>query len=292
MMLAKGELPVEQYDVGMIKALQAKELEMAKYFVEFCRQHGLLCYFCGGGCIGTIRHKGFIPWDDDLDFFMPREDYERLRTEWSDTEQYALRYPTKTDNDHNIFITLRDKTTTMIKTYQTEFDIPHGVTIDIFPLDGCPDGKRKRKMQLFWGLVYQLYCAQMVPTNHGKKIEKVGKILLGVVRSPAGRYRIWRHAEKKMSRYPIAECRYITEICAGPRYMRLQYPKEYFESALLKDFEDTKMPVPVGYDGYLKMAFGNYMELPPEEQRVPSHDAFIDLDKPYTAYKGIKYCVK
>ena len=61
-----------------LKAIQARSLEMAEYFVGFCKEHDLLCYLCGGGAIGALRNKGFIPWDDDLDFFMPRKDYEKL----------------------------------------------------------------------------------------------------------------------------------------------------------------------------------------------------------------------
>lgn len=282
---------MNQFDAEKIKKLQALELEMAKMFVDYCQSNSLLVYFCGGGCIGAVRHHGFIPWDDDLDFFMPRKDYEKLKKIWTDTEQFTLRYPTATDNDHNIFMTLRDKHTTMIKTYQEDYDIPHGVALDIFPLDGCPSGIRRKK-QLFWALVYQLFCAQMIPENHGNAVRMIGKTALGLFRTKGLRYRIWMHAEKKMSRYSIDDCRYITELCAGPKYMRNEYPKELFKEAVMFEFEQYMMPIPAGYDGYLKQAFGDYMKLPPEEQRLPSHDAYIDLTKPYTVYKGIKYCRK
>lgn len=285
------EYIMQNYDKDLIKAIQNIDLEIALFFVDFCKSHDLLCYMCGGGCIGAVRHHGFIPWDDDLDFFLPRKDYEKLKQLWKDTEKYALRFPTKEDNDHNIFITLRDKTTTMIKYYQVNYDIPHGIAIDIFPLDGCPSGRLARKKQLFWALIYQLYGAQMVPKNHGKLVEGTGKALLKVVQSSSARYKIWKHAEKKMSKHSIEDSSFITELCAGPRYMHLEYPKELFEEALLADFEDTKLPIPIGYDGYLKMAFGNYMELPPEEMRIPSHEAFIDVTRPYTEYKGVKYCI-
>ena len=76
--------------MSSLKEIQNKSLEMAEYFVEFCREHGLLCYLCGGGAIGGLRNKGFIPWDDDLDFFMPRKDYEKLPELWKKyaKEQY------------------------------------------------------------------------------------------------------------------------------------------------------------------------------------------------------------
>lgn len=65
-----------------LRELQNKSLEIALYFKDFCNEHGLLFYMCGGCCIGSLRHKGFIPWDDDVDVFMPRDDYEKLKELW------------------------------------------------------------------------------------------------------------------------------------------------------------------------------------------------------------------
>ena len=277
---------MQVYNDELLKAVQNKNLEMAKFFVDFCERNHLLTYFCGGGCIGAVRHHGFIPWDDDLDFFLPRGDYEKLQKIWKDTEKYVLLFPSKTYNDHSMYITLRDKTTTMIKPIQVGMDIPHGISIDIFPLDGYPRTKIQRKIQLLWALVFQLYCAQIVPKNHGGITKTIGKIGLFLIKSPKARYKIWKTAEKHMSRYRISDCEAITEICAGPHYMKNRYPKECFSEAIYMDFEDTKMPVPVGYDQYLKIAFGDYMKFPAKDKQTPSHDAIVvDTTKPYTEYK-------
>ncbi|MDU6268314.1 MAG: LicD family protein, partial [Streptococcus mitis] len=109
-----------------LKAIQARSLEMAEYFVAFCKEHDLLCYLCGGGAIGALRNKGFIPWDDDLDFFMPRKDYEKLAELWPRyaDERYFLSKSNKDFVDRNLFITIRDKETTCIKPYQQDLDLP------------------------------------------------------------------------------------------------------------------------------------------------------------------------
>lgn len=274
------------YDNDILKKVQRIELEMAKFFVSFCQKNGLLCFFCGGGCIGAIRHNGFIPWDDDLDFFLPRDDYEKLKRLWKDTERYALLYPSDTYNDHSMYITVRDKNTTMIKPIQVDMDIPHGISMDVFPLDGYPNSRIQRIKQVIWGLIYQLFCAQIVPSNHGRLTKAIGTVVLSAIRKPETRYRIWKTAEKHMSKYRIEECEAVTEICAGPYYMKNRYPKECFSSAVFKKFEDMEMPVPVGYDQYLRIAFGDYMKYPPVEKQIPSHDAVvIDPDKPYTEYR-------
>ena len=276
-----------------LRELQNKSLEIALYFKDFCNEHGLLFYMCGGCCIGSLRHKGFIPWDDDVDVFMPRDDYEKLKELWpkyANTEKYACVYADKNCVDGNLFVTIRDNETTAIKPYQVDMDISHGVALDVLPLDGWPDGKMKRKMQVFWALVYSLYCAQTVPVNHGKAVSVAGKIALTLVPSKKLRYKLWKLAERKMTKYPIKECNYITELCSGPYYMKKQYPREAFDKAIWVDFENVKMPIPQGYDVYLRTAFGDYMKLPPKEKQKPHHDAiFIDLNNSYKKYKGVYY---
>ena len=277
-----------------VREFQEQSLKMARYFKEFCEENGLLFYFCGGCCIGALRHQGFIPWDDDADFFMPRKDYEKLKQLWpqkTDTEHYTLLQQTENLVDHNLFVTIRDNETTGIKPYQKDIDMCHGFSMDILPLDGYPDSPWQRKKQVFWALLYSLFCAQLIPENHGKKMALLAKIALGIVPSQKLRYRIWKLAERNMTRYSIEECSAITELCSGPGYMKNRYPKELFTSSVYHTFEGEEFPLPAGYDQYLRIAFGDYMQLPPEEKRVPSHDLlFCDLHHSYRQYKGVYYC--
>ena len=281
------------YTKEELKQLQDKSLEMARYFVEFCKQNDLLCYFCGGGCIGAIRHKGFIPWDDDLDFFMPRKDYEKLEKLWkekADTKKYSINRPSKELCDGNCMITIKDEETTFIKPYQQHMDISHGLPLDVFPLDGLPKSKIKRKMQLIYAMVYSLFVTQVVPSKHGEIMTLGCKILLGVFRTKQARYKIWKFCERRMSRFSMNDCEYTTELCAGPHYMKKEYPTKCFKKAKWVQFEDTTMPIPVGYDRYLKTAFGDYMKLPPKEKQKAHHECvFMDLNKSYKDVKGIYY---
>ncbi|MDD5924001.1 MAG: LicD family protein [Clostridia bacterium] len=270
-----------------LRDLQLKELETLVYFKNFCEKHGLQFCFCGGCCIGSLRNKGFIPWDDDIDVFMMRKDYEKFLRIWKQTEKEDRFVVLETSDDMftgNIFATVVDKSATCVKDYQAELDIPHGLVMDVFPLDACPTGI-KRKSQKFWAMIYSLYRAQTVPVNHGKILAFGSKVLLGIVPSKRMRNKIWRLAEKKMTKYNLADCDYITELCAGPHYMQNEYPKRIFEDVVFEEFEGYQMPIPKGYDEYLKIAFGDYMKLPPADEQSPHHDVVkCDLNTPCSSY--------
>ena len=271
------------------RQLQQVSLAMVKYFDGFCREKGLTYFLCGGCCIGAVRSGGFVPWDDDVDVFMPRRDYERLKEQWRDTPKYSIQFETRDVHTANQFLTIHDNDTTFIETYKKELDINHGVKLDVLPLDGCPQGYR-RSLQKLWVLSYALFLVGKAPENHGKGAYVLGKLLLALVPTVGLREKLWRLSERQMTKYPISDCQFITELCSGPRYLGLEYPAEVFSAQRYVPFEDTSLPIPVGYDTYLTMAFGDYRTLPPVSQRVCHHEyECLDLEHSYRTYRGKQY---
>ena len=243
----------QQLSTDELGRLHELYMEFILYFKKICIENDLQFYLCGGGCIGAVRNRGFIPWDDDLDVFMPREDYEKLKSIWeykADNNRYPILYPTRDRILHNQFITIIDANTTFIRPYQKDLDIPHGIALDVFPLDGCPSNKWQRKKQIFWGLVYSLFCSQVIPNNHGALLYYIGKSILGII-PQSFFYTIWKHAEDKMSSYKWDACDKVTELCAGPHYMMNEYPKRAFLKSLwwLAGKESQRRALPLSSKG-------------------------------------------
>lgn len=278
-------------DYTLLREVQLKSLNILIFFKQFCEKHGLLFYFCGGCCIGAVRHKGFIPWDDDIDVFMPREDYEKLSVLWQKevgNEKYVFCRTNENQFLRSQLTAIVDNETTFIKENQCDLDIPHGVRMEIIPLDGCPESKLKRKIQLMWGLIYQLFCLQQPPTSRGKFIEYVGRALLIFFPTWKLRTKIWRYAEKQMSKYKIKDCKKVTELCVRWDYMKNEYPASAFSNAIYVEFEGYNLPIPIGYDVYLKQVFGEYMVIPPIEKQTTCHDAImVDPNNSYKKYRKL-----
>lgn len=276
-------------------ALQQKSLEILKYFQGICREQNLRYWVGGGTCIGALRHQGFIPWDDDIDIFMPRPDYERLYAIWNevaDTEHYALCRTDREHNNHQTDMQLVDLRTTFINRHSVNEDIKHGVSVDIMPFEGCPEGKFARAMQIYHSVVYSVFNVQRLPDHQGKLLRFATKILLSLVPNPERRYRLWSKHEKKMAQYDFDSARTVKETITSMRALFYPYPREYFETKEVP-FEDITVNIPVGADAYLRRIFGDYMQLPPEEDRVAKHDVvYANLNVPFEEFRGVYYCVK
>ncbi len=272
----------------LLRELQLKQLDMLCYFRDFCKENGLTFYLIGGGLIGALRDGGFVPWDDDVDVMLPRADYEKLPKLWKEKHADGRFRLLKTDDEvftGNIFTTITDTNYTMVKANQTDVDIPHGLVLDVFPLDVCPDGRFARKMQYVWTMLYSLFLAQIVPENHGGMLGFGSRVLLGIFRGDKIRRRIWRYCERHMSKYKLSENKCVTELCSGPHWMKIEYPKRIYEGCDTVTFEGLEMPCMKGYDEYLTMVFGDYMTPPPKEKQVPHHDiAYLDLNTPCKVY--------
>ena len=279
-----------------LKSIQGKELEMLLYFQKICSEHNLRFYLCGGALIGAIRHKGFIPWDDDIDLFMPRPDYERLPTIWkayADTKHYSYCRTTKTKVYHDAGASIRDNYTTFINRHSINDDICHGLALEIMPIDGCPKGKITRIIQIADAMIFALFNAQRIPNNKGWILKLLAKIIYKLIPSKKLRYYIWKKAEKRMTKYKWEDCNQVTELIGSLRGMILRHPKVDFDNIVYKEFEGHQIPVMTGYDRYLKLIWGDYMKFPPVSERVAKHDTvFIDMDNSYRAYKGRYYCIK
>lgn len=277
-----------------LKMLQRKNLEIAKYFVRFCKKHDLRVYVFAGACLGAIRHKGFIPWDDDIDLCMPAPDYKKLLDIWeryADTERYSLCVQTRHYNDHHLSDSIRDNKTTFITSASVDADANQGVALDFVPLHAAANSRIGRVFQLMCACGCSLFKAGRLPNRQNKAVYTISKILLGILRRESVRFFIWSTLEK-LATLPdrkYEEAKYVKEFTMFP-FITWLYPKEWFDKAVWVPFEETELPLPIGCREYLNKRYGNYMELPPEENRHPEHRiVFMDLENSYKKYRGIQY---
>lgn len=265
--------------------LKRKELDMLKLFISICDDNNLLYFAVGGTCLGAIRHKGFIPWDDDIDVALPRPDYDKFIkiAQGLMPKNYFLQTH-NTDKDYrNDFAKIRDSSTTFIESSATKLKINHGVAIDIFPIDGTPadkkeiDSLRKHKTRVKRYVAKDLVLANRPLSK--KVICKVASLLCHFSTS--------KMLNKLENRY--RQFHYETSdivICHGGAWGdKERCPKAQYGKGVFVDFEGIKVRVPEKYDEYLTQKYGDYMTPPPESQRKPHHYSdVIDPDNSYRLY--------
>ena len=293
----------EEYRSGWLVTEDVKkswwiQLDILQKFDEICRKHNLRWYPIGGILIGVIRHKGFIPWDDDVDVTMPREDYDKLQEICPKELEYPYHFQTTfTDPDCFMFwSSIRNSETTGNRISCLRKRLNNGVGIDILPLEGCEDNytlyKFRRLPLRFASVLCNTYVNEF---NNSTK----AKILRSVLRKIKIDYRgIYRWVEKQNSKHPMNKYNKCTlTLIADPIVQtkegvrRVIWNKCDFESTIMMPFENIQIPVPVGYDHILKTMYHDYMQFPPIEQRKGKHEVVFEPDIPYKIYCSKNYGV-
>lgn len=239
---------------------------------NICKRNNIPYYLAYGTLIGAIRHKGFIPWDDDIDIWIPSECYERLLAKLEAESIFSLKNHT-TDNDWpGYFSKLYDPNTIIVDKDSNKILLPRGVAVDLFVLTTNKRGDKWDirfaiyKKMIFWQYkLKQRFC-------HGNK--SLNNIIIRIVSLLCYYFgmdqKFWRRKLFELQTLNSEGC-YVG--CAGSPYgNRDIFSKEDFAKIIKVAFEGKFFNVPIGYDNILTSLYGDYMKLPPEEKRISNHD--------------------
>ena len=248
----------------------AIQLSVFDRFQNVCADHNLTYFLYYGTLIGALRHRGFIPWDDDIDIAMPRDDYDKLREiNWGQAD-LGLISPTVIANCPYVFSKIYDLNSSLVE--HADHSLTQlGINIDIFPIDHASENPLLMQCQqkLIAGLLWLIsFKVVRLSERRGRLRDtalRIGKKLLAAV--PVGL--LTRQADRLAAhhRQPgrVAGCR------VGIYRDREQVEREHFAAVVLVDFEGRQVPAPVGYDAILTRIYGDYMTPPPTEKRITTH---------------------
>lgn len=241
---------------------------------KLCRENDLQYQLFAGTLIGAVRHKGFIPWDDDIDIVMPRKDYNKL-AEIVNKSNLGIKYISyETNKNYPYAFAKVYDTSTIIKVndYREISDL--GLYIDIFPLDNqCPDLKTAKKdcIKLQWLNAFIFESDLLRYRRTSKKIyHEIPKIFIYPIAKLTGTELWLRKMDRLAQKYKNTSSPFCG-VNVDPHFHTV-FRKTYFSKSIECDFEGHKFYIPIGYDKILKINYGDYMKLPPPKQRVSEHN--------------------
>ena len=257
-------------------------LDVYKEFARICDEQGLRYYVSYGTALGAVRHKGFIPWDDDFDVIMPRDDYERFRkiqeTALPDHLKYVDWHNTKEMTSFT-YAKIQDCRADHVADVETQIKrvMPHGIYMDIFPLDGAPGSNFAKSV---WKLRLRLLrlAAASLDSDFPEKPtlrRRAGRLLGGFLRRhvyhAAEKFHFAKYYEAMVREKPYSpryKCGCILS-AYGSFYGLCDY--SVYGAPTMMPFEGIQVPVPHEYDIYLTTLYGDYMTLPPIGKRISTH---------------------
>lgn len=274
------------YDQNQLKRLQAIELEMFKTVRAICNKHDIPYFALGGTLLGAVRHKGFIPWDDDIDVAIPRPYYEAfLQIAAKELPEHlgVLDYRCNVEGMlPTLFARVYNKRTKLLKSNPI---VQHEsfVLIDVFPLDAMPSNGFLRFFQKYRLLydrmkvqfsMYEIGVHQNRPNRpfHEKALMRFREVTkLGANWNSRA---LIAKAEKDLCCYDYDKEGYIVNAFGAYKFKEM-FPKTWFGAGVELPFEDTTITCPVDSEKVLTRMYGDYMKLPPEESRALNHSTTI-----------------
>lgn len=273
-------LRTKRYDEETLKHLQQVELKILKYFIEVCEENDLTYFLYAGSLLGAIRHQAFIPWDDDIDVIMFREDFEKLNKIFEENidDRYKFFNVLNEETYHYTWGRLTLKNTLFKEWWGDQVDYTPNIFLDIFILDNVPSNKIKKFMHKWTCFFLNMLTSYSILKfkNESKIKEIIQQAIYYTIKilhiSP---YSIKKRCVKEFTKYQYEDCE---EVCDFPseNMMQMSFRRDWLPLKRAK-FEDMEVNIPNNYDKILRMDFNEYMELPPEESRFNGAPEEIDF---------------
>ena len=269
-----------------VRVVQDKILETMKYIDKLCRENGIEYYIMGGTALGAIRHGGFIPWDDDLDIFMPPAEYEKFKAvfEREQSDKFVLQ-EWRTTPKYLEYAKVRMNGTTFIEEhFKDRTDMHHGIYVDIMILHKVPNRKLAQKLVYYkskFVTLYGLSKRNWKPKSRGQALVLFSLKLMPCRLMAKLCYKHIYKYERLTKNYSY--CYWITPA----KFKQGLFAADFFEKPVDVPFEDTVLLGSEKIKEYLAYRYGDYMKLPSEEaQRAAVHAMVFDTEKDYTEYLG------
>ena len=260
-----------------INEVQQMQLALMKELHKFLVDNEINYYFLGGSALGAVRHKGFIPWDDDIDIGMFRKDYEKFLTlcDRFDTKHEVINFK-KTNNSDNLLTRIYFNKTYIDNKQLRCSKLDKRLYLDIFPLDNIPDETKKqvkfekkinRLKRIILMIDVRIYTQSSIKFITKKMISQILKTFRNI---------ILNKGDKLLKKYKDEKTIKVASLCSQYSFKKQLMDKKIYGTPTLVKFEDAYFYIPEMYDEYLSQLFGeDYMLVPPEEKRRKGHNIYI-----------------